>query len=502
MHRSPLRRALAGVSLRRREPALAIASVVLAIGALVLLRAPASGAVPTQGEARPPAAPTPSPTAPPMTPIGQAPAPLVGASRVALAGPGIEGLFALGQGAVLAHGARDLLAEVRLEGVGEGRVERMPVALAVVLDHSGSMSGEKMVQAREGVIALLDRMYDDDFLSVVVYDDQAEVLQPLASVREIRSSLPPRLRRVEARGGTIIPQAMTMGASSLALAPATHVRRVVLVSDGQDGSGVTLEALQGELEVRANDRVVTSSLGVGTDYDERFMTTVAEAGRGNYAFLRHGSELEAFLTRELEESGATVAENVVASVSLPPGVHFVSAHGAVAAAGADRVELPVGTVFAGEHRKVVLSLRIDAGAAGSVTPITASVRYERASDHAAQRAEGAVAVRSVSTEAEAIASIDDEIHPDAFATVMDARQREAMLAWQSGDRAQALSLAQANQSAYEEANRRRPSAVYATRSAQIADDLENFAEVDGASEQGRSWGRARRADIHASAEAF
>ncbi|MFO0714619.1 MAG: hypothetical protein U0353_32560, partial [Sandaracinus sp.] len=268
------------------------------------------------------------------------------------------------------------------------------------------------------------------------------------------------------------------------------------------GSGLSLEQIQGTLEHRADDRVVTSSLGVGTDYDERFMTGVAEAGRGNYAFLRQGSELEGFLTRELEESGATVAENVVARVSLPPGVHFVEAHGTLANALSDRVELPVGTVFAGEHRKVVLSLRLDAGAVGDASTITARVGYERASDHAPQSLEGAVAVRFVASEAEAIASIDDEIHPDAFATVMDARQRDAMLAWQNGDRAQAVTLAEANRAAYEEANRRRPSRVFAERSTQIADDLGNFERVEAQSARGQSWGRARRADILEDAYAY
>ncbi|MFO0715200.1 MAG: VWA domain-containing protein, partial [Sandaracinus sp.] len=240
MKRPFVPRALAGLLARRREPVLAVVTVVLAIGALVLLRAPASGAVPVTANA--PASPTaPAPTAPAPTTMQPIPAPgapaAIGGSRVSLEGPSLHGLFALGQGAVLANGARDLLAELRLEGVGDGVTARMPVALAVVLDHSGSMEGEKMVQAREGVISLLERMHDEDYLSVVVYDDRAEILQPLARVSEIRRSLPPRLRRVDARGGTVIPQAMALGASALELAPASHVRRVVLVSDGQDGSG-------------------------------------------------------------------------------------------------------------------------------------------------------------------------------------------------------------------------------------------------------------------------
>jgi hypothetical protein len=168
----------------------------------------------------------------------------------------------------------------------------------------------------------------------------------------------------------------------------------------------------------------------------------------------------------------------------------------------DRIELPVGTVFAGERRKVVLALRVDAGVAGTATAIVASVRFERASDHAPQASRGEVAVRYVATEAEAVASIDDEIHPDALAAVVDARQQQAVVAWQNGDREQAIHLAQANQAAYEQANRQRPSAVYQARVDEIDGDVESFRNVEAASESGRSWGLAGGARRRARSEAY
>jgi len=167
-----------------------------------------------------------------------------------------------------------------------------------------------------------------------------------------------------------------------------------------------------------------------------------------------------------------------------------------------RIELPVGTIFAGERRKVVLALRVDAGAAGTASSIGANVAYQRTADHSSQTASGVVAVRSVGTEAEAVASIDDEIHPDALATVLDARQQQAVVAWQNGDHAQATQLAQANAAAYQEANRLRPSAVYQQRAAEVADDVSNFGSLDARSEAGRSWGLGGGAVRRARAEAY
>ena len=483
-------------NLRRREPMLALGTSILAVAALVLLRSPESAAAVTPAPA-PTAAAVPvllQPVQPtqamqPVQPANAVATP--GPSRVTLEGPGVTGLFALGQSAVVAGGLRELLAEFRLEGVeGAGEQTRLPVALSVVLDHSGSMEGEKMAQAREGIVSLLGRMHDEDYLSVVIYDDTAEVLQPLARVAEIRATLPARVRAVRANGGTMIPQAMAMGAQSLAAAPASHMRRVVLISDGQDGSGITLEALTAGLASRANERVMTSSLGVGTDYDEQFMTTVADAGRGNYAFLREGAELQAFLTRELEESGSTVAESLVAHVDLPAGVRFVSAQGGLASVAAGGVDIPLGTLFAGEHRKVVMQLEVNAGALGNTTSLGARVAYiarVASANMSPQNLQGAVSVRAVASEAEAIASIDDEVHPDALAVLIDARQQEAMIAWQNGQREQALQIARDNQNRYDVAAASRPSPIYAARRARMADDLDALSGLDGASAEGRSY---------------
>ena len=482
---------------RRREPMLALGTSVLAVAALVLLRSPepAAATVPASPLA---AQPSPSPVAPPIASSGD--------SRVTLEGPGVTGIFALGQRAIVADGARELLAEFRLEGVeGAGEQARLPVALSVVLDHSGSMHGEKMVQAREGIVSLIERMHDDDYLSVVIYDDQAEVIQPLARVADIRATLPTRVRAVEASGGTIIPQAMAMGAQSLTAAPASHVRRVVLVSDGQDGSGITMEGLTAELSHRANERVMTSSLGVGTDYNEQFMTTVADAGRGNYAFLRQGSELQAFLTRELEESGATVAESLVAHVDLPSGVRFVSAQGGLASVVGAGVDIPLGTLFAGEHRKVVMQFEVTAGALGTTTNLGARVAYIAripSANMRPQNLQGAVTARTVATEAEAIASIDDEVHPDALAVLIDARQQEAMVAWQNGQRDQALQIARDNRNRYDQASAARPSPIYRARRARVEDDLLVLDGLDAQSEEGRSYRLGSGATRHAEAASW
>src|ERR1700736_1456386 len=52
-------------------------------------------------------------------------------------------------------------------------------AFAVVLDRSGSMSGEPLQLARESCAAVIRNLRLNDFFSLVVFDDSAQVVIPL-----------------------------------------------------------------------------------------------------------------------------------------------------------------------------------------------------------------------------------------------------------------------------------------------------------------------------------
>jgi Ca-activated chloride channel homolog len=209
-------------------------------------------------------------------------------------------------------------------------------------------------------------MRDDDEVAFVRYSDRAELVQPLARVGDIRESLILRVNSLQAGGGTAIPLGLATALEAISGEHAGRVRRVVLVSDGLDSSRVQSERLASSSFERG---ITISSMGIGLDFDETYMGGVARAGHGNFGFVNDGPALAQFLERELKETAATTVEGATVRVMLPEGVRFVHATGADARSDTAGVELKVGSMFAGEERRVLLELSTNMreGAAAGVS---------------------------------------------------------------------------------------------------------------------------------------
>lgn len=462
--------------------ALALSVVAVAVGSIVLMRAPGHAA-PRTGFG---GIPVTDPGDPGVTVTPDGP------TKLALSGPLLDGHFALSQGAVLSNGTRRLLAELRLTAAeAPGAAQRQPVALSVVLDVSGSMHGDKIAQAKNAVRQLVERMRDEDHVALITYDHETYVIQPLARVGAVRGELIRRISAIQPGGGTVIPQAMVAGAQALEGAPGSLVRRMVLLSDGLDGSGQSVEMVTQDIRGRAHRGLATSSLGIGTDYDERFMTSVADAGRGNYEFLADGAQLQTFLRRELDEASTTVVDNVAVLVTLPPGVRVANVHGAEGNGTTGQVRLPFGALPAGASRRAVLELEVAAGAPGALGSLAATVDYRTVADRAFhQIGDAALALNVVSDEAQVAATRNEGVYADTWAVVIDAEQRAAVDLWRSGDTAQAQQVARQNvqrlrrvQAAAPSAAARLDDAVAATEA-----DEEQFEALSPSSAAGRGYG--------------
>ena len=217
---------------------------------------------------------------------------------------------------------RFVLAQINAPGA-ERRRERLPVNLAFILDRSGSMSGEKIALAKQTILAALDHLDERDRFSVIVYDDIVDVVvESTPASGEARRLAGSRLASVDARGSTNLSEGWLRGAEQVAShLAADGVNRCLLMTDGLANQGVTdpIELAAHASELRARG-VSTTTFGIGADFDEVLLQSMADAGGGHFYFVRDAATIRDHITSEVGETLEVVGREVTLEIVAPEGV--------------------------------------------------------------------------------------------------------------------------------------------------------------------------------------
>ncbi|MCA9559953.1 MAG: hypothetical protein KC583_15505, partial [Myxococcales bacterium] len=212
--------------------------------------------------------------------------------------------------------------QIGLQGSKRYGWRRPPLDVALVVDPAARRADAAALE--QAVTTLVRRLGPQDRLAVVLAaEDGAEVLAPLAGVRDQRLALARQLEGLpapEGAGGEALGRAMDTagqvlrrGADDQARVPGTQT--VVLLTHGADAERVQSAAHAAHaLSVQG---AVTSVVQTGGDRGAWW--SVANAGHGNY----HRGEVQASLEAELESLSKIIARLLRVNVRLASKVEGV-----------------------------------------------------------------------------------------------------------------------------------------------------------------------------------
>jgi Ca-activated chloride channel family protein len=257
---------------------------------------------------------------------------------------------------------------VELEApVADRPTQRDPVNLAFVLDRSGSMSGQKLALAKQAVETAVDRLLPTDRFSIVCYDDRIDVVvETTPASREAKANAIERLRRIDARGSTDLGGGWLRGAEQVALAMADGgVNRTLLLTDGLANVGIVdpveLARHAGELRARG---VTTTTFGVGEDFDEALLQSLADAGGGHFYFIEQPAQIQDHIATEVGELLQVVARDVQLELTAPETIAVSTLSPYALERRGSRLRVLVGDLVAEQRIEVVLRVKFGYGPIG------------------------------------------------------------------------------------------------------------------------------------------
>jgi len=223
--------------------------------------------------------------------------------------------------------SKDALLELNFISEKLTASNKRPLNLALVLDHSGSMSAENRIdKVKKALFHFVDVLKEDDYISLTIFDDEKTVLIPSQKVGKDKNYLREEISYIEANGGTNIGLGLENGYKELEKNFKKKItNRVILLTDGY-GSDDPLKTIQ-----LANDYhkkfMDCSVVGVGDDYNFGLLRSIGNIGGGLIEFLDDKDKFDKIFTNSISASAFPLAENIKVEVTYNKQLLFAQLFG-------------------------------------------------------------------------------------------------------------------------------------------------------------------------------
>ena len=245
--------------------------------------------------------------------------------------------------------------------------------LIVVVDRSGSMQGEPLQSVRTALHSLADRLKPQDTFGVVTFDSEALVQVPARSMADHHlPTVHSLIEAIHAGGTTDLSAGYLLGLSEARRHLSDTGASVILLSDGHANQGITDPVQLGGVASQARgETITTTTIGIGTGYDESLLAELATHGSGSHRFAYTDDDAIAVVSEEAGDLLNKAILNAVARIR-PTDEGLIERIGTwqmlprwveTDADGAKMLVIALGDLYAGEQREVLLRIDVPAIAA-------------------------------------------------------------------------------------------------------------------------------------------
>ena len=314
-------------------------------------------------------------------------------------------------------------------------VERPQLNVAIVLDQSSSMSGEKIKRAKEAAIMAVSKLANDDIVSVVTYDSTVNVLIP-ATPAANKNRIYAAIEKIYARGNTALFAGTSKGAYEVRkYLSAERVNRVVLLSDGMANIGPHTPSELGALgRALAKDGMSVSTIGLGLGYNEDLMTQLANYSDGNHDFVENSADLARVFDREFGEAMSVVAQDLNIEIICDEGVTPLRIVGRDGEIIGQRVFTRLNQLYSAQENYVVLEVNVSPQKAGHTMQIAdVKVSYDNMASKHRVGVSDIVSASFSESEQRVLEAIDQTVYEAAIEQVANEVANEAVILRDQGD---------------------------------------------------------------------
>lgn len=261
---------------------------------------------------------------------------------------------------------------------------QMPLNFSLVLDTSGSMSGDKIKRLKDAVKFVVDQLSPDDYISLIAFSGSPTTLVSSQQARTPadRDALKRKVDRLDADGGTDIAPAMKSGLTEIRKQlGANRISRMLLLTDGQTSNE---PACLKRAEEAGQLGVPVIALGIGTDWKESLLQDIGARSGGQADYIARPQDIGPFFQSTVQAMQAAVVQNAMLALRLVAGITPRKVWRVVPLISdlgfspiSDRaITVPLGELAKDQGQALLVELMLPARQAGSYRIAQAEVAYD------------------------------------------------------------------------------------------------------------------------------
>ena len=323
-------------------------------------------------------------------------------NRTQMAAPGMSGLqmqvVTGNQFALATKNSREHVL-VRVSAGHAAMAQRMPLNVCLLLDRSGSMEGQPLECAKQAMNYVVDLLQPSDVLSVVTFEDAAEVLMPARRVVN-KDLIKQHIARIQPGNTTNIYDGFVAACSQVASVPAGYVNRVILLTDGEPTAGLTdFPSIVGQVTEQKTRGITLTALGFGPEYNEELLMGMAKRSGGNYYYIQRPELLAEVFRKEMDSLLSVVARNLRLVFWLSRWTQVRQVYGKQPSWGDRRAEVTLADLERGETLSALAELEIGNRPGGTYRVSRVELLYDDAVTGKQERLTGDAVFEFIADEA-------------------------------------------------------------------------------------------------------
>lgn len=205
-------------------------------------------------------------------------------------------------------------------------LDPLPLDLALLVDRSNSMKGDKIFEAKRAVKHLFKDLSADDLVTIIFFDDRPDTIADAVKVTD-RTMVEMAIDSVYVRGSTRLADGLDETLRRLMTRQTGRSRaRVASLMLLTDGLTVGDEQRCLDLAKAARQAGISiTALGMGLEWNRDLLDRLAAISGGSCAFVEHPRETSAIFDESIRRVRATLAADMRLTFTPAPGVGVVRA---------------------------------------------------------------------------------------------------------------------------------------------------------------------------------